>query len=83
MGTREDREDFNEAGLRGLLRKVMTEGDEGFIKISEGVWRGEVILECPAPGSGPYLHYKKGSGVIEYRNSSAEDTQCTNFRLEV
>ncbi|MFA6147006.1 MAG: hypothetical protein WC899_02225 [bacterium] len=83
MGIKEDKEDFNETGLLGVLRKLMTERDEGFIKVLEGEWRGEVILERPALGSGPYLHYKKGSGVVKYRNYSVEDTQGTNFPFEV
>ena len=83
MGIREDREGFNQSGLRGLLRRLMTEKDEAFVRILEGGWRGEESSERPAPGTGPYLHYKKGYAVIEYSNASAEDEDSNEFRVEV
>jgi hypothetical protein len=83
MGIREDREDFNQSGLRGLLRRLMTEKDEAFVRILEGGWRGEEASERPAPGTGPYLHYRKGYAVIQYSNASIGDEGFKEFRVEV
>jgi hypothetical protein len=83
MGIREDLEDFNQSGLRGLLRRLMTEKDEAFVRILEGGWQGEEASERPAPGTGPYLHYRKGYAVIEYSNASTGDEDSKEFRIEV
>jgi hypothetical protein len=40
MGIKEDREEFNQSVLRGLLRRLMKEKDEAFVRILEGGWRG-------------------------------------------
>lgn len=83
MGIKEDREDFNQSGLRGLLRQLMKEKDEAFVRILAGGWRGEEAQERPAPGTGPYLHYRKGYAVIEYSNASTGDNAFKEFRVEV
>ena len=83
MGIKEDQEDFNETGLRGLLRRIMKEKDEAFIKILNGGWKGVEVPEKPSPGSGPYLHYRKGYSVLEYSNESPTDSGYKNFRIEV
>ena len=83
MGISEDRDDFNQSGLRGLLRRLMKEKDEAFVRILEGGWRGEEAQERPAPGTGPYLHYRKGYAVIEYSNASTGDDASKEFRVEV
>lgn len=83
MSIREDREDFNQSGLRGLLRRLMTEKDEAFVRILEGGWRGEEASEKPAPGTGPYLHYRKGDAVREYSNASITDKGFKEYRVEV
>lgn len=83
MGIREDREDFNQSRLRVLLRRLMTEKDEAFVRILDGGWRGEGVAERPAPGSGPYLHYRKGYPVVEYSNASVGDDDSKEFRVEV
>lgn len=38
MGIKEDREEFNTTGLRGLLRQVMKSKDEAFIRVLAGGW---------------------------------------------
>ena len=83
MGIKEDREDFNQSGLRGLLRRLMEEKDEVFVRILEEGWRGEEVSERPAPGTGPYLHYRKGYVVMKYLNASTGDKTSKEFRIEV
>lgn len=83
MGVREDREEFNNSGLRGLLREVMRNKDEAFVRVLEGGWRGAEVPERPMPGSGPYLHFRRGFPVMEFSNSSAADTSSKEFRVEV
>ncbi len=83
MGIQEDREEFNKSGLRGLLRRLMAEKDEAFVKILEDGWRGQEVAERPAPGTGPYLHYRKGYAVLEYSNASIKDRTSKAFRIEV
>ena len=83
MGVREDREEFNNTGLRGLLREVMRNKDEAFVRVLDGGWRGTEVPERPTPGSGPYLHFRRGFPVMEFSNSSAADTSCKEFRVEL
>lgn len=83
MGISEDRDDFNQSGLRGLLRRLMKEKDEAFVRVLEGGFRGEEAQEKPASGTGPYLHYRKGDAVIEYSNASIGDDASKEFRVEV
>lgn len=83
MSIKEDRNEFNITGLRGLLRRTMATSSEAFIKIVDGGHRGTVLTTRPARGSGPYLHYKSGEGVFEYRNSSSQDDFRESFRIEV
>jgi len=83
MGIIEDREEFNNTGPRGLLKRIMKEKDEAYIQILDGGWRGNEVPEKPKPGSGPYLHYRRGYPVLEYSNQSPSDTSCKTFRMEV
>jgi hypothetical protein len=83
MGIKEDREDFNQSGIRGLLRRLMKEKDEAFVRILEGGWWGKEVAERPAPGSGPYLHYRKGDAVREYSNASITEKGFKEYRVEV
>jgi hypothetical protein len=68
VGIKEDRDEFNNTGIRGLLKKLMREVDEGFIRELPGGWHGEIVFEHPAPGAGPYLHYRRGFAVLRYTN---------------
>lgn len=79
MSFQEDQYDFNNTGLRGVLKKVMGEKDEGFVRILGGGWRGEELSEMPAPGSGAYLHFVKGYPVIKYFNATANDQSSEEF----
>lgn len=83
MGIPEDRDDFNQSGLRGLLRQLMKEKDEAFVRILDGGYRGEEAQERPAPGTGPYLHYRRGYAVLQHSNASTGDHASKEFRVEV
>lgn len=83
VGIKEDREDFNNTGLRGLLKQIMKAKDESFIRILPGGWRGEEVSERPAPGSGPYLHFRRGYPVLEFSNASSDDQSHREFKIEV
>lgn len=83
MGIQEDRNEFNNTGIRGLLRRVMQESDEAFIKELAGGWRGEVVAHHPIKGSGPYLHFRRGYPVIRYSNASPDDQSCMEYRIEI
>lgn len=83
MGIQEDRDEFNNTGIRGLLKKLMREGDEGFIRELTGSWRGEIVPDRPLPGTGPYLHYRRGFAVVRYSNSSTDDHASSEFRAEI
>lgn len=83
MGIKEDRNDFNNTGLRGVLKKVMEKQDEGFVRILERGWRGEEVPEMPAPGSGAYLHYVKGYPVLKYFNATANDQSFEEFIVSI
>ena len=83
MSSREDREEFNQSGLRGLLRRLMKEKDEAFVRILDGGWGGEEVSARPTPGTGAYLHYRKGYSVIQYSNTSTTDKGFKEFRVEV
>jgi hypothetical protein len=83
MGINEDRDEFNSTGIRGLLRQVMRTTDEAFVRELPGGWRGEIVSERPSPGSGPYLHFRRGFPVLRYDNASPEDKSTSEFRVEV
>ena len=83
MGIKEDRDEFNTAGLRGLLGRAMATTDEAFIKITQGGHQGKLISQRPPVGSGPFLHYRRGEAVYEYRNTSAGDESRQIFRVQV
>lgn len=83
MGIREDREEFNNTGLRGLLKQSMSTKEEGYIRVLEGGWRGVEVSERPAPGSGPFLHFRRGFPVMEFSNSHPGDVATKEFRVEV
>jgi len=61
--------------LRELLERVMRERDEAFIRILQDCTRGVVVPERPAPGSGPYLHYKRDQGTTLQPNDSIAGVQ--------
>jgi len=83
MGIREDREEFNSTGLRGLIRELMSKKEEAYVRILAGGWQGEEVKSKPLPGTGPYIHYKKGEGVYEYSNAYDGDLGCRPFRYEI
>lgn len=83
MGIRDDQREFNTSGLRGLVSRIIAEQEEAFIKETNNGWQGMVIPERPAPGSGPYLHYRRGFPVLRYSNISPDDNGVVEFRVEI
>jgi uncharacterized protein (AIM24 family) len=83
MGMQEDRDEFNTQGVRGLLRRTMATREEAFIRILSDGHQGEVVSARPAPGSGRYLHYRRGEGVFEYQNATPQDPSCVIFQVEL
>jgi len=83
MSLIEDSENFNDTGLRGLLNAAMKEHSEGYIRELPGGWRGEEISQRPAPGSGHFLHYRQGHGVLRYSNEYPLDERVSEFRVVV
>ena len=81
MTTREDREEFERTGVQGLLRELMSTSDEGFVRVLSGGWRGEILTAHPAPGSGPFIHYRRGEALLLYQNSAPDDNQVQEYRL--
>lgn len=75
MGIKEDSEEFNSSGWRGLVNDIRKEGAEGFIKIDDGGWNGERVGSPPEPGTGPYVHVAPGEGVKKFSNASEEDRE--------
>ena len=83
MTIEEDREEFNGTGLRGMLQDLMKSGDEGFVRELPDGWRGEAASERPAPGSGPYLHYRQGYAVLRYDNEHSSDQRFSEYKVFV
>lgn len=83
MGIKEDRDEFNNTGIRDLLKTLMRESEEGFIRELPGGWSGEIVSARPKPGSGPFLHYRRGYPVLRYSNASPEDNASSEFKPEI
>ena len=83
MTIKEDREEFNTTGLRGILRQAMKAKDEAFIRVLRGEWNGEEVPSRPTPGSGPYLHYLRGYAVLQYANATPDDNSFKEYKIEV
>lgn len=73
MDVKEDRDELNNTGWRGALKRLMATKDEGFIKLHPAGWLGEEVDERPAPGSGPYIHFQRGNPPVRYQNSTPGD----------
>lgn len=81
MTVREDKEEFETTGLQGVLRELIANADEGFVRVSSNGWQGEVVAKRPAPGTGPFIHYRRGAPLLKYRNASVDDPQVNEYRL--
>ena len=80
MGIKEDRDDFNNTGWRGALRRLMANKDEGFVRLDPGGWTGDEVPDRPAPGSGPFIHFRRGYPPMRYRNSTPDDQAREELR---
>ena len=81
MSIREDKEEFASTGLNGAIRELMSEHDEGFVRILAGGWRGDIVLSRPEPGSGPYIAFRRGEPLIRHMNEFADDER-TDLQLD-
>ena len=80
MGVREDRDEF-ESGLPGTVRQLMRGCESGFVRIEGEGWRGSIVDVRPAPGSGPYIEYRRGQPLIRHRNATPDDRSSEEYRL--
>lgn len=81
MGVREDRDEFENTGLPGTVKQLMREREAGFVRIEGNGWRGTIVETRPAPGSGPYIEYRRGYPLLRYSNASVEDQRSEEYRL--
>lgn len=81
MSVREDRDEFENAGLNGLVKKLLTSSREAFVCILSDGWQGEEVKERPCPGTGPYLYIRPGEPVLRYSNATPADAEVQEYRL--
>jgi hypothetical protein len=81
MSVHEDRQEFENSGLRGILRRLMAGADEGFVRILSEGWQGERVDSRPAPGSGPYIHFRRGFPLHKYLNEKSGDERVEEYHL--
>lgn len=81
MSIREDREELETTGVQGLLRSIIAIADEGFVRVLPGGWRGEIVSARPVPGSGPFIHFRRGEPLYLHRNATIEDQAVEEYRL--
>jgi hypothetical protein len=78
---REDADEFRSTGLQGTVRQMIASSDEGYVRIVADGWRGEIMAQRPEPGTGPFIHYRRGQPLLRYRNATAADTNVEEYRL--
>jgi hypothetical protein len=84
MGIKEDRDEINNSGWRAALKHLMRTKDEGYIKLDPAGWRGEEAAERPAPGTGPFIYFKRGYPPVRFSNSTPDDQRSEELgRWEV
>ncbi|CAB3801424.1 hypothetical protein [Pararobbsia alpina] len=78
MGIQEDKEDLNRTGIRGVVRELRQNRQTAYIRELDGGWRGEVVSDKPALGTGPYLYVAVGEPVLRFENNKI-DEQPTEY----
>jgi hypothetical protein len=68
MSVKADREDFENSGLQGALRKLVKEKNEGYVLIADGGWRGQSVAERPKVGEGAFIYFKRGEPLLRFEN---------------
>ena len=79
MTIKEDRDDFNQSGLLGIIRKLRIEGRSGFILLEKGNWRGKLVPDRPSLISGQYLEVRPGNPAMLFRNLNDAKEIPTEF----
>ncbi|MGH6646198.1 hypothetical protein [Aquabacterium sp.] len=82
MSIAEDREEFNNTGLRGLLQQLTKIGEPTYVLELEGGHLGQVIDAKPPLGGGAYIFIKRGSPPLRYANLVEGETP-SEYRLFV
>ncbi|MDO9003599.1 MAG: hypothetical protein Q7V20_09125 [Aquabacterium sp.] len=82
MSIAEDREEFNNTGLRGLLQRLAKTGQPTYVLELDGGHRGQVIDAKPHLGGGAYIFSERGSPPLRYANLVEGETP-TEYRLFV
>ena len=80
MGISEDRYEFNESGIRRLVKEVFNSGCAAYIRIRDGGWQGDITMISPCPGDGPYLLVRPGYEVLRYENELNDPSAPSIFR---
>lgn len=83
MGVLEDRDEFENRGFFGAVRQLMRERDAGFVRIESGGWQGTILEERPAPGTGPYIEFRRGQPLMRFENTSPDDRRSEEYRLPI
>jgi len=81
LSIQEDREEFENGGLSGVVKRLMADTDEGFVRILSNGWRGERVASRPDAGSGPYIHFRRGFALMKHFNEAPNDDRAEEFRL--
>lgn len=79
MSAKDDQEDFDYSGLRGLVRRLRKTGLISYVLETEGGWRGHVVDTKPPLGTAPFLCIEPGCPVLRYENRDVNEkpTQFT------
>ena len=79
MGIRDDRDELATAGWWGVVLGLPPEQEEAFI-VDQG-YQAHEVAGRPDPGTGPYVHYRRGEPFIRHPNEYAGDerTQVVSF----
>lgn len=73
MTVREDRDEFANSGVQGLVKRLLSLGNEGYVLIAEGGWRGTIVSDRPALGQGAFVHVVPGDAPQLFANAAADE----------
>ena len=74
MTIKDDRDELWKTGIYRILSDLMSSADSGFVRVHPGGWDGELVAERPAPGSGPFIEYRRGYPLLRHANAPQEQT---------
>lgn len=73
MTIKDDQEDFNNSGLRGIVRRLRKTGSISYVIETEGGWNGRVVATKPKLGTEPFLCIEPGCPVLRYENRNLNE----------